>query len=71
MQIRANGLFQKININHMLVKEETLNNSIFYNPIQEVSKFMYPSLEKWYEEFKEKAKEKPEDEVVSDSTNVE
>ena len=49
------SLFQKININHILVKEETLNNSIFYNPIQEVSKFMYPSLEKWYEEFKEKA----------------
>ena len=40
----------------MLVKEETLNNSVFYNPIQAVSKFMYPSLEKWYEEFKEKAK---------------
>jgi membrane protein required for colicin V production len=64
-------LFQKININHMLVKEETLRNSIFYNPIQEVSKFMYPSLEKWYEEFKEKAKEKTEEEQVLDSTNVE
>lgn len=64
------SLFQKININHILVKEETLNNSIFYNPIQEVSKFMYPSLEKWYEEFKEKAKEKPEEEQVSDSTSV-
>lgn len=64
------SLFQKININNMLVKEETLNNSVFYNPIQEVSKFMYPSLEKWYEEFKEKAKEKTEDEEVSDSTSV-
>lgn len=65
------SLFQKININHMLVKEETLNNSVFYNPIQEVSKFMYPSLEKWYEEFKENAKEKPEEEEVLDSTDVE
>ena len=64
------SLFQKININHMLVKEETLNNSIFYNPIQKVSKFMYPSLEKWYEEFKEKANEKPDEEAVSDSTSV-
>ena len=64
-------LFQKININHMLVKEETLNSSVFYHPIQEVSKFMYPSLEKWYDEFKEQSKEKPEDEVVSDSTSVE
>ena len=63
-------LFQKININHMLVKEETLNNSVFYHPIQAVSKFMYPTLEKWYEEFKEKAKEKPENGEVSDSTSV-
>ena len=55
----------------MLVKEQTLNNSVFYNPIQEISKFMYPSLEKWYEEFKEKTKEKLDNEQVSDSTNVE
>jgi membrane protein required for colicin V production len=64
------SLFQKININHILVKEETLNNSIFYNPIQEVSKFMYPSLEKWYEEFKEKAKSESDEEEVSDSSSV-
>jgi len=65
------GLFQKININHILVKEETLNTSVFYNPIQEVATFMYPSLEKWYEEFKEKVKEKPEAEKMLDSTSVE
>lgn len=64
------SLFQKININHILVKEETLNNSVFYNPTQEVSKFMYPSLEKWYEEFKENAKTDKENEQVSDSTKV-
>lgn len=64
------SLFQKININNMLVKEETLNNSVLYHPIQEVSKFMYPSLEKWYEEFKEKAKEKSESEQILDSTDV-
>ena len=64
------SLFQKININYILVKEETLNNSIFYNPIQEVSKFMYPSLEKWYEEFKEKAKSEDNKEQISDSTSV-
>ncbi len=49
------NIFQKININHFIVKEETLNNSLFYNPIQEVSKFIYPSLETWYNEFKNKA----------------
>jgi hypothetical protein len=28
----------------MIAKEETLNKSLFYNPIQEVSKYIYPSL---------------------------
>jgi membrane protein required for colicin V production len=51
------NLFQKINVNNMIVKEETLNNSIFYNPIQNVSKFIYPSLEEWYNAFKNKTKE--------------
>jgi membrane protein required for colicin V production len=39
----------------MIAKEETLNKSLFYNPIQEVSKYIYPS-EKWYAEFKETKK---------------
>ena len=51
------NLFQKININNFIAKKETLNNSMFYNPIQEVSKFMYPSLNKWYEDIKTKSKE--------------
>jgi membrane protein required for colicin V production len=50
------NLFQKININNMIAKEETLNKSLFYNPIQEVSKYIYPSLEKWYTDFKETKK---------------
>jgi membrane protein required for colicin V production len=61
------SLFQKININYMLIKEDTLNASVFYNPIQEVSTFMYPSLEKWYQDFKENAKEKTNEGQVSDS----
>jgi hypothetical protein len=28
---------------------------------------MYPSLEKWYQDFKENAKEKPNERQVSDS----
>ena len=45
---------QKINVNHFIITEETLNNSIFYNPIENVSKFIYPRLEELYQEFKEK-----------------
>lgn len=51
------NLFQKINVNNFIVKQETLNNSMFYDPIQEVSKFIYPSLNKWYEDIKSKTKE--------------
>lgn len=50
------NLFQKINVNNIIVKQETLNQSLFYNPIQEVSKSIYPTLEEWYDDFKNKTK---------------
>jgi membrane protein required for colicin V production len=50
------NLFQQININNRIVKEETLNKSLFYKPIQEVSKYIYPSLKKWYTDVKEAKK---------------
>jgi membrane protein required for colicin V production len=52
------NIFQKINLNNFLVKEETLNNSMFYNPVLDTSKFIYPRLEELYNEFKEKHAEK-------------
>ena len=45
-------IFEKININNMLLSKETKDNSIFYNPIQNISKAMYPKIEGWYEELK-------------------
>ena len=45
-------LFQKINIKNFIVKKETLDASVFYNPIIDVAGFIYPSLEKWFEDFK-------------------
>ncbi len=51
------SLFQKININNLLAKQETLDSSLFYNPIQEVSQFIYPSLNKWYDDVKAKTKD--------------
>ena len=47
------ALFEKINFNNMFANQETLDKSIFYNPIKKVAGFVYPSIEKWYEEFKE------------------
>ncbi|WP_367755985.1 CvpA family protein [Flavobacterium sp. WC2430] len=52
------NLFQKININNMLTKQETLDKSMFYNPIQETSKFIYPRLQTWYDDFKSKNEDK-------------
>ncbi|WP_264559953.1 CvpA family protein [Flavobacterium sp. N2270] len=42
-------LFEKINVNNMLAKQETLDESIFYNPTKEISAFVYPQIEEWYE----------------------
>ena len=50
-------LFEKINVNNMLVKKEMLDESIFYNPTKEISAFVYPQIEEWYEGFSEKPKE--------------
>ncbi len=45
-------IFEKINHNHFFAKKETLDKSIFYNPIQKTAAFMYPSIVKWYGDFK-------------------
>jgi membrane protein required for colicin V production len=50
------NIFQKINVNNLIVKQETLDNSMFYNPVQKVSIFIYPTLELWYNEIKNKTK---------------
>ncbi|MCV9927730.1 CvpA family protein [Flavobacterium sp. LS1R49] len=47
------ALFEKINFNNTFAKKETLDKSFFYNPIKKVAAFVYPSIEKWYDTFKE------------------
>lgn len=42
-------LFEKINVNHFLAEKETLDEFVFYNPTKEVSAFVYPQIEEWYE----------------------
>lgn len=63
-------LFEKINFNNMLAKKETLDKSIFYNPIKKVAAFVYPSIEKWYENFKEEHTKASEEEA-KESTSKE
>ncbi|WP_281323060.1 CvpA family protein [Flavobacterium aestivum] len=42
-------VFEKINYHNYLAKKETLDKSLFFNPIQKVSGFIFPSIEKWYD----------------------
>ena len=48
------SVFEKINYNNFLVKKETLDNSNFYNPIQKIAGFVFPSIKKGYDEMKKK-----------------
>jgi membrane protein required for colicin V production len=48
------NLFEKINFNNIIAKKETLDNSLFYRPVQKTAGFIYPSIEKWYEDLKKK-----------------
>ncbi len=49
------SIFEKINYNNYLAKKETLDNSIFFNPIQKIAGSVFPSIKKGYEEMKKKA----------------
>lgn len=53
-------LFEKINLNNMIAKQETLDDSVFYNPVKKVSKFVYPKIEEWYEKSIESSVESEE-----------
>lgn len=43
------NIFQKINYNNLIVSEEKLNESFFYKPVEEVSKKVFPLMERWYQ----------------------
>jgi len=42
------NLFQKINFNNLIVSKEKLDESVFYEPIEKVSKEIFPLMEEWY-----------------------
>ena len=47
-------VFEKINYHNFIAKKETLDKSLFYNPIQKTAGFMYPSIENWYNDLKKR-----------------
>lgn len=46
------SLFEKINYDNFFAKKETLDNSIFYRPIEKTAGFLFPTFEKWINELK-------------------
>lgn len=51
------NLFTKININNVLVKKETIDKSLFFNPVLELSDYVYPGLAKLFVTLKEQTKD--------------
>ncbi|MEY2739143.1 MAG: hypothetical protein RL259_1052 [Bacteroidota bacterium] len=41
-------IVEKINIDNLLIAKETQEHSLFYHPIQNTAKAIYPSIEGWY-----------------------
>jgi len=48
------NLIEKINFNNYFISEQTKQDSVFYNNIQYTAQLMYPSIEEWYTDFKQK-----------------
>ena len=46
------NLFQKINFDGAFLSEKTKGESVLYEPVQEVSRNIYPSISRWFEAFK-------------------
>lgn len=51
------NLFQKVNVNDMLVSKETQESSLFFNPCMKTSETLLPVLSHWFTELKTKTKE--------------
>jgi len=49
--------FQKININEVFISKEKTNQSLLYNPIVEISIFVFPIVEQWFDKTVEEQEE--------------
>lgn len=64
------NLFQKVNINDMLISKETQESSLFFNPCMKTSEVLLPILGDWFTDLKEKAREIDEKTSEEDSEMV-
>lgn len=54
------SLFQKVNIDNMLISKETQEKSLLFNPILKTSEFLLPVLTDWFHDLKKTSQESPE-----------
>lgn len=54
------SLFQKVNLNNMLISKETQENSLLYNPVLKTSELCLPVLKDWFAELKASTIEDPD-----------
>lgn len=59
------SLFQKVNLNNMLISKETQDKSLLFNPIVKTSEFLLPVLTDWFHQIRQSATENPEAEPTS------
>jgi membrane protein required for colicin V production len=59
------SLFQKANINDMLISKETQENSLLFTPCVKTSEVVLPILTDWFVDLKEKATEDSSDEEIT------
>ena len=48
----ALNFFLRINSNNLFAEKETLEQSLFFQPVLDVSNYIFPSLEEWFSEYK-------------------
>lgn len=46
------SLFQKVNVNDMIISKETQENSVLFNPILKTSEILLPVLTDWFKDLK-------------------
>jgi membrane protein required for colicin V production len=52
------SLFQKVNLNNMIVSKETQESSLFFNACMITSEALLPTLTDWFKDLKGKAESK-------------
>ncbi len=63
------SLFQKINVNYMLVSKETQENSLLFNPCVKTSEVLLPVLTDWFVDLKTKVSEDEKSQDSESNTN--